>query len=99
MMAMSRRRLHFPRRAWPVWRAIFAVALFLVVVVPALDLAWNEPLLDESQDARCQLHANPAMAFQPVSPVLPCAAEFLLDVEPLGRLPLFDPYIFVPPRV
>lgn len=82
-----------------VQRLLWLLAAALLVVAPALDLAWNEPAADESQGARCQLHANPVVALQPVAPVVVLASGPLLPFEPLGRVPLVGSSIFVPPRV
>lgn len=73
-----------------------ALVALLLVVAPALDLAWHEPALD---GAPCQLQANPGVALPPVSPVVTCAAEWLLPVDGPGRVPLMGASIFVPPRV
>jgi hypothetical protein len=79
-------------------RVVWALALTLLVVAPVLDLAWNEPALDEGQGMRCQLHANPVVALEPLSPLVALAAELLLPFEPLDRFPLVSPLIFIPPR-
>jgi hypothetical protein len=77
-------------------RALWALALLLLIVAPALDFAWVEPTL--GQGVLCQLHANPAVALEVVSPVVVAAAELLPPGEPLGRIPLVGSPIFIPPR-
>jgi hypothetical protein len=79
-------------------RVVWALAILLLVVAPVLDLAWNEPALDEGQGMRCQLHANPVMALEPLSPLVALAAELFLSFEPLDRFPLIGHSIFIPPR-
>lgn len=79
-------------------RAGLTVLALVLLVMPALDLGWNEPKLAERQEARCPLHANPV--------VVVCSAT--LDVaqafEPgavLGQLlrpQLLDASIFIPPK-
>ena len=78
--------------------ALWVALIVLLLVVPALDLAWNEPALDETQSTRCQLHANPVMGGQPASPVVTLIADLLLPLESPDRLPLLGCSIFVPPR-
>ena len=82
-----------------MWRAIVTVAIIVLVVVPALDLAWHEPLQDQSPGARCPLYANPAAVFEPLSLVVALAAECLLPFEPPDHFPLMSPSIFIPPRL
>ncbi|MBI3327263.1 MAG: hypothetical protein HYZ81_11250 [Nitrospinae bacterium] len=79
-------------------RAILPFFIILLVVLPALDLAWNEPVLDQPPGARCQLHATPAVACEPVGLVLGLAAELLLPFEALDHFPMVSPSIFIPPR-
>lgn len=79
-------------------RAGWALAILVLVVAPALDLAWNEPALDGSQGTRCQLHGNPGADLQLVSPVVALAAELRPPSEPLARFPLIASSIFIPPR-
>lgn len=75
------------------------LALFLLVAVPFLDLAWNEPQLGQSDDARCQLHANPPIGAEPMSLEVALVAEPFLPLVPPDRVPLIGASIFVPPRV
>lgn len=88
-----------PGTSLTVRRFVWALAALLLLVTPALDLAWNEPAADESQGGRCQLHANPVVALQPVAPVVALASGLLLPFEPPDPVPLLGPSIFVPPRV
>lgn len=80
-------------------RAFWTLIIILLAVMPVLDLAWNEPTLDQRQGARCQLHANPAAAFEPVCLVVVLAAGLFLPFEPFDRSPLMGPSIFIPPRL
>lgn len=98
VMELAQQPLALPDNSGIVRRLMWALAAPLLVVTPALDLAWNEPALDESQGARCQLHANPGVALQPVAPVVARASELLFPFEPPDRVPLVGPSIFVPPR-
>jgi hypothetical protein len=76
------------------------VMLFIIplIVAPVLDSGWNEPTLAQSQDARCPLHATPAVTLQLTYPVVAIAAEWLFPREMLERLPLISSSIFIPPR-
>lgn len=96
---MPHRSPGVPGTSLTVRRFVSALAALLLLVTPALDLAWNEPELDENQGMRCQLHANPVVALQPVAPVVVLASGLLFPFEPLDRVPLPGPSIFVPPRV
>ena len=78
--------------------ALWVALIVLLLAAPALDLAWNEPVLNEAQSPHCQLHANPAMACEPASRVVTPIADLLLPLEPPDRLPLLGRSIFVPPR-
>lgn len=97
-MKTERRWSNFWRDSRPIRRVGWVLAILLLVVAPVLDLAWNEPTLDEGRGMRCQLHANPVMALEPLSPLVALPAELLLPFEPLDRLPLVSPLIFIPPR-
>jgi hypothetical protein len=78
-----------------IWVAI----VILLTLAPVLDLAWNEPVIDGSQEARCLLHATPAAIFAPVAAMLLVAAEVVSPVEWHDCLPLIGPSIFLPPRL
>jgi hypothetical protein len=78
--------------------ALWVALIVLLFVLPALDLAWNEPAVDETRSTRCQLHANPAMGCEPASPVVALIADALVPLEPQDRLPLLGRPIFIPPR-
>lgn len=73
------------------------VAVFLVVA-PAFDYAWAEPRRTDGPGARCQLHANPVLTGQPLSPAPAFELQALVVVEPLVRPSLVPPSIFIPPR-
>ena len=49
-----------------VARATLAFLALVILVIPALDLAWNEWKAAEHHGVRCPLHANPVMAACPV---------------------------------
>jgi len=79
-------------------RAGLALLAVVILVMPALDLAWNEPKLAE-RGTPCPLHANPVLVV--------CGAA--LDVgqafgpgavagEPLRPQP-YDASIFIPPKL
>ena len=70
----------------------------LLVVAPAFDYAWAEPRLADGSGARCQLHANPGLTAQPPSPIPAFGVQALVVVEPLVRLSLVAPSVFIPPR-
>lgn len=80
-------------------RAALTLLALVILVMPALDLAWHEPKLAESQGVRCPLHANPV--------VMVCPAALDVDQafepgevfgEPLRPQPL-DASIFIPPKL
>lgn len=93
---MGRSRPRFRERAQPALRIALAVIVLLLVLVPALDLAWIEPTLD--QGGRCQLHANPAVAVGPPALIARSFAEPLLPSASAPRLPLLGSSVFIPPR-
>lgn len=98
-MARSRRRpcgwSKTPAR-WSILSAIFGL---LLIAAPVVDLALNEPTLNESQGARCHLHANPAIRCAPTALAVALLAAPFLPPEPSDRLPLIGSSIFIPPRV
>jgi hypothetical protein len=55
---MPHRSPGVPGISLTVRRFVRALAALLLLVTPALDLAWNEPELDENQGIRCQLHVD-----------------------------------------
>jgi hypothetical protein len=77
---------------------VVAFAVVLLIVTPFIDVAWYEPALDESQGARCHLHANPVVPSESPSRVVRSPAELLAPLELLTRAALLGPSIFVPPR-
>jgi hypothetical protein len=81
-----------------VLRSIAALVILLLTVAPALDLAWNEPTLDQSPGARCPLHATPGVICQPAGLIVVLAVERLLPDDVLDRLRLAGAPIFIPPR-
>jgi hypothetical protein len=91
-------RSTFRRNPSLLQRAGWTLAIVLLIIVPALDLAWNEPALDENQGARCQLHANPGVTLQPHSPVVALAAGLIGPSQACDHFPLIGPSIFIPPR-
>jgi hypothetical protein len=78
--------------------ALLLLALVLLVM-PALDLAWNEPKAAEQQGTRCPLHANPIVVVCPLA--LDAAQESRPGdvVETLLRPQLYDTSIFIPPSL
>lgn len=97
-VARTRKGYRGVGKSWIVSRAIPAVATFLLAVVPLLDLAWNEPQLDEGDGVYCQLHANPGVNLEPATPRVSSPAEMFPLTSPLARLPLRGSSIFIPPR-
>ncbi len=87
-----------PRNFPTVERVLALLAVLLLAGAPVIDLAWSEPGLDESQAARCHLHANPGIASETPS----CLAPLVVELPgPSGSLPRLHPIsssIFVPPR-
>lgn len=75
-----------------------ACVVVLLVVVPLLDFAWNEPLLDQSPGVHCPLHANPGVALEPARPAVPRPEELLPLVTSPACRSLLGPSIFIPPR-
>ena len=86
-------------KEWAMQRAVWAFVIILLVLSPALDLAWNEPVSDGSPNVHCQLHATPAVAFEPGGVLVMYASERFQAVEPHDRLPLVGASIDIPPRV
>jgi hypothetical protein len=76
--------------------AVLAVVALLLVVVPFLDLGWNEPTLE--QGALCQFHANPGAAVGPAPLVVWHSADPLSPSDPVVHFALLSPSIFIPPR-
>lgn len=80
-------------------RLAWALVAMLLVVAPAFDYGWAEPRLTDGPGTRCPLHANPVLTAQPLSPTPAFGLQALVVVEPLVRLSLVSPSIFIPPRV
>jgi hypothetical protein len=80
-------------------RGIWGIVVILSVLAPVLDLAWNEVMMDGSQEARRLLHTTPVVTFDPVTAILVVAAEVVLAVEWHDCLPLIGPSIFIPQRL
>ena len=96
-MASLRSRLPFPERSRPTGRVALVILTFILVTVPALDLGWVEPTLD--QGASCQLHSNPGTAVGLACLVVSLPAELLPPSESPARSLLLGFPIFIPPRV
>jgi hypothetical protein len=83
----------------PTVRAALALLALVILVMPALDLAWNEPKAAERQGTRCPLHANPVVVGCPL------AVDVGRDSEPGDvagaplRPQLYDASIFIPPKL
>lgn len=73
-------------------------AVFLLVVVPLLDLAWNEPALGEGQGVHCPLHANPGVNLEPTPLVVTRSTELLPFIDTAAHFSLLGSLIFIPPR-
>lgn len=92
---MSPRGVRGDRWGGAACRVAWAAVALLLVVMPALDLAWGEP---PGHGVPCQLQANPGIA-----PTLPDAVGSwapirLVVPEPQEWARGFMPSIFVPPR-
>ena len=96
---MAHRSPGVPGTSLTVRRFVWALAALLLLVTPALDLAWNEPAADESQGARCQLHATPAVPFEVVYLAVALRIELLPPLDLPDRSPLVGRSIFIPPRL
>jgi hypothetical protein len=81
--------------------ARFALALLAltVLVLPALDLGWNEPRLAERQGTPCPFHANPVVDFCPTAIDVGLTSEPGEIVGPPLRPQLYDASIFIPPKL
>lgn len=79
-------------------RLVWALVAMLLVVAPAFDYAWAAPRLTDGPGARCPFHANPGWTAQPPSPIPAFLVQTLVVVEPLARLLLVAPSVFIPPR-
>ena len=82
----------------PTVRAALVLLVLVILVLPALDLAWNEVKAAERQGTRCPLHANPIV----VPGLLPGDVSQESEpgdvaVTPL-RPQLYDASIFIPPK-
>lgn len=83
----------------PTVRAALTLLALVVLVMPALDLAWNEPKAAERQGTRCPLHANPVVVVCPL--VVDASQESKSGDVPDAPLrpQLYDASIFVPPKL
>ena len=95
---MGPRRFRFWEHFHIVQRPVLVLIALLLVGAPFVDLAWNEPALDEQQGVHCQLHANPAVTIEPAPLVVTRSSEFLSPSDPLARFALRGSSIFIPPR-
>ena len=80
-------------------RAALTLLALLILVMPALDLAWNEPKVAERQATRCPLHANPVVIVSPPAVAAGQESEPGDVVRAPLRPHLYDASIFVPPKV
>ena len=83
----------------PACRAVLVFLVLVVLVLPALDLAWNELRLADRQGTPCPFHANPVLGACPAAletGQVSQPGEVL--AEPL-RPQLYDVPIFVPPKL
>jgi len=80
-------------------RVFWMLIIVLLVVAPMLDFVWNEPMLDQRQGARCQLHATPAVPFEVVYLAVALRIELLPPLDLPDRSPLVGRSIFIPPRL
>lgn len=83
----------------PAVRAALTLLALVILVMPALDLAWNEPKVTERQATRCPLHANPVVIVSP--PAVDAGQES--EPDDVAKAPLrpqlCDASIFIPPKV
>lgn len=77
------------------WRVLWVALVVLVVVLPALDLAWGET---PRHGQPCPLHANLMIAQAGVTPGGPLPSSTPVPPDPAGSPPSFAPSIFIPPR-
>jgi hypothetical protein len=77
------------------WRVLCALLMVLVVVLPALDLAWGEM---PRHGHPCPLHTALMLAPAGVAPAAPRPSSAPIVGDPAGSLPGFTPSIFIPPR-
>ena len=78
--------------------SLVALAL-IILVMPALDLGWNEPKLAGHPGVPCPLHANPVVDLCPAATDVGLTSESPEIVDPPLRLQLFDASIFTPPKL
>lgn len=88
---------HGTRR--PGMRTAIALLALVVLVLPALDLGWNELRLAERQGAPCPFHANPVVGFCLATIEVSLASEPGEVVGPPLRPQLYDASIFIPPKL
>jgi hypothetical protein len=77
------------------WRALWMALVVLIVVLPALDLAWGEM---PRHGHPCPLHANLMLVPAGIAPAQPPPSSIPVASDPAGSPPGFTPSIFIPPR-
>jgi hypothetical protein len=80
-------------------RAGLTLLALVILVMPALDLAWNDLKSAERQGTPCPIHANPVLV---VCPAALDAGQVFEPGEVVGpplRPQLYDASIFIPPKL
>jgi hypothetical protein len=80
-------------------RACLAALALVILVLPALDLGWNELRLAERQGPPCPFHANPVVDLCPAAIAVGQTSEPSEVVGPPLRPQLYDASIFIPPKL
>ena len=80
-------------------RVSFAVLALVVLVMPALDLGWNEPKVAGHPGMPCPLHANPIVDICPATIDVGQTSEPREIVGSPLRPQLYDASIFIPPKL
>lgn len=80
-------------------RAGLTFLALVILVLPALDLGWNELRLAERQGTPCPFHANPVVDLCPAAIDGGQTSEPGEVVGPPLRPQLYDASIFIPPKL
>ena len=80
-------------------RAALTLLTLVILVMPALDLAWNESRAAERQGTRCPLHANPVVVASPPTVDAGQESEPGDVAGPPIRSQPYDASIFIPPKL
>jgi hypothetical protein len=82
----------------PFTRASLVVLALFVLVIPAVDVAWNDLESVEPGESHCQLHCDPTVVLRPAAIEAGEVWERGEIFGPRLRPMLVDASIFIPPR-